>query len=91
MSMYLVWLDYKCLGYMGWETVLVTREKVKMMMFSDCFDQGLLGLVLQLHVHLLGMDGLKVLGLGYRGLETVVVIREEVNMMEGGDPGKNFS
>ena len=37
--MYLVWLDYKCLGYMGWETVLLTREKVNMMMFSDCFDQ----------------------------------------------------
>ena len=47
MSMYLVWLDYKCLGYMGWETVLVIREKVKMMMFSDCFAQGLLvGLLL---------------------------------------------
>ena len=38
------------------------REKVKMMMFSDCFAQGLLvGLLLQLHVHLLGMDGLQVL------------------------------
>ena len=32
------------------------------MMFSDCFDQGLLvGVVL--HVHVLGMDGLQVLGI----------------------------
>ena len=35
MSMYLVWMDNKCLGYRGLETVLVTRDEVNMMMFSD--------------------------------------------------------
>ena len=34
MSMYLVWMDNKCLGYRGLETVLVTREEVNMMLFS---------------------------------------------------------
>ena len=34
MSMYLVWMDIKCLGYLGLETVFVTREGVNnMMMF----------------------------------------------------------
>ena len=37
MSMYLVWLNYKCLGYRGLETVVVTREGVNMMMFVDWF------------------------------------------------------
>ena len=35
MSEYLVWMDYKGLGYRGLETVVVTREEVNMMMFSD--------------------------------------------------------
>ena len=35
MSMNLVWMDCKCLGYRGLETVVVIREKVIMMMFSD--------------------------------------------------------
>jgi hypothetical protein len=32
MSIYLVWRDYKCLGYRGLETVVVSREEVKMML-----------------------------------------------------------
>ena len=31
LSMYLIWMDYKCLGYRGLETVVVTREEVNMM------------------------------------------------------------
>ena len=33
MSMYLVWMDSKCLGFRGLGTVLVTMEEVNMMMF----------------------------------------------------------
>ena len=36
--MYLVWMIYKCLGYGGLETVVVTREGVNMMMFGDWFE-----------------------------------------------------
>ena len=61
MSMYLVWKDSMCLGYRGLETVLVTREEVNMMMFSDCFYQGLLWVGVVLRVHVLCMDGLQVL------------------------------
>jgi hypothetical protein len=31
LSIYLVWMDYKGLGYRGLETVVVTREEVNMM------------------------------------------------------------
>ena len=35
MSIYLVWMDYKCLGYRWLETVVVIREGVIMMIISD--------------------------------------------------------
>ena len=35
MFIYLVWMDYKCLGYRGLDTVVVIREEINMMMFID--------------------------------------------------------
>ena len=80
MSMYLVWMDYKCLGYRGLETVLVNREEVTMMevLRVVVFDGYTLGCCC-MSMNLVWM-GNKFLG--YRGLVTVLVTREEVNMME---------
>ena len=65
MSLQLVWMDYKCLGYRGLETVLVTREEVNML--------DVLRLVVTkdyrwvvLHVHAVGRDGQQ--GLGLQGV-----------------------
>ena len=74
LSMYLVWMDIKCLGYLGLETVFVTREDVNMLdvlrlVVTKDYRWGWCCMSMQL----VGMNN-KVLG--YRGLETVLVTRE---------------
>ena len=74
MSMQLVWMDNKCLGYRGLETVFVTREDVNMLdvlrlVVTKDYRWGWCCMSMQL----VGMNN-KVLG--YRGLETVLVTRE---------------
>ena len=68
MSMNLVWVGNKFLGYRGLVTVFVTREEVNMMVLSV------------LRVWLVMMNrGYRYLV--YRGLVNVIVTREELNMM----------
>ena len=38
MSLYFVWMVYRCMGYRG-----LTREEVSMVMFNVWFDNGLHG------------------------------------------------
>ena len=80
MSMCLVWMDYKCLGYRGLEIVLVNREEVNMMeVLRLVVIEGYRWGWCCMSMYLVWME---YKCLGYRGLETVIVNREEVNIME---------